>query len=247
MRIPLVVGNWKMYGTPALIERAVDAYGGSPRPGAAEIVICPPFVFLAELAARLSALGVKVGAQNLSEHDEGAYTGEVAGRMLSAVGCRYVLVGHSERRALMGETDRQVADKFAAAQRADLTPILCVGESHPERQAGATFAVIGRQLQAVMERVGAGGFADAAIAYEPVWAIGSGLAASPAQAQEVMRWIRARLGTHGAQTRILYGGSVKVANVGELLAQADIDGVLVGGASLDADEFAKIGKLADRT
>lgn len=247
MRIPLVVGNWKMHGTPALIERAVDAYGGSPRPGAAEIVICPPFVFLAELAARLSALGVKVGAQNLSEHDEGAYTGEVAGRMLSAVGCRYVLVGHSERRALMGETDRQVADKFAAAQRADLTPILCVGESHPERQAGATFAVIGRQLQAVVERVGVGAFADAAIAYEPVWAIGSGLAASPAQAQEVMQWIRARLGAHGAQTRILYGGSVKAANVGELLAQADIDGVLVGGASLDADEFAKIGKLADRT
>ncbi len=234
-----------MYGTPALVARAADACAGCPRPGTAEIAICPPFVFLAEMANRLSVHGIGVGAQNLSEHDEGAFTGEVAGPMLAAVGCRYVLVGHSERRALMGETDGQVAEKFAAAQRADLTPILCVGETLPERQAGATFAIIERQLQAVVERVGADGFANAAIAYEPVWAIGSGLAATPAQAQEVMRWIRAKLGPQGAHTRILYGGSVKAANVGELLAQVDVDGVLVGGASLDADEFAKICKLAD--
>ena len=244
MRQALVVGNWKMHGTrdsaSELISTIVSGIDGAT----AEAAICPPFPFLmlAQKAANGSALAL--GAQNLSEHATGAYTGEVAGPMLVEFGCKYVIVGHSERRALYGESDCVVARKFAAAQRAGLTPILCVGETLEEREAGTTEAVVERQVQAVLDVSGAGAFAHAVIAYEPVWAIGTGKTATPEQAQAVHAFIRARIAGQDAtiadQTRILYGGSVKAANAADLFVMPDIDGGLVGGASLDGDEFLSI-------
>ncbi len=183
---------------------------------------------------------MQLGAQNLSEYDQGAYTGEVAGDMLVDVGCQMVIVGHSERRALFGETDASVARKFVAAEGCGLTPILCVGETLEQREADVTLDVIERQLQAVIDLAGVDALASAVIAYEPVWAIGTGKTASPEQAQQVHTAIRNRLGDAGAETRILYGGSVKAANAAEIFAQHDIDGALVGGASLNAEEFLEI-------
>lgn len=246
MRKPLVVGNWKMHGRRVSVAAVVRAIIAGRRQDFTEVVVCPSAVFLADVGAQLALAGIGLGAQNLSEHDEGAYTGEVAGAMLKDMGCDYVIVGHSERRSLFGETDAQIAGKFAAAQRWGLVPILCVGETLVEREAGDTLEVIRRQLRAVADRVGNMALASAVIAYEPVWAIGSGRSATPAQAQDAHRAIRIALGDGGAATRILYGGSVKPMNAQQLLAQDDIDGALVGGASLNADEFIAICASADR-
>ena len=216
---------------------------------ACDVLVCAPFPYLGQVQSLLAGSKVAWGAQTLSEYAEGAYTGEVSAAMLGDFGCRYVLVGHSERRSLFGESDAAVAEKFAAAQAAAILPVLCLGETLAEREAGQTLAVVGRQLAAVVERVGIAAMRSALIAYEPVWAIGTGVTASPAQAQEVHAAIRARLAGLDASVadgmRILYGGSVKPASAGELFAQADIDGGLIGGAALVADDFLAICRAAE--
>ena len=208
--------------------------------------VFPPFVYLEAVGRQLTGTTMGWGAQNLSEHASGAYTGEVAGPMLKDFGCAYVIVGHSERRTLYGESDQVVARKYAAARKVGLKPILCVGETLEERDQGVTEAVVGRQLKAVLDLEGIASFADAVIAYEPVWAIGTGRTATPQQAQDVHAFIRAQLAALdpalASQVRILYGGSVKGSNAGELLAMPDIDGGLVGGASLDPKDFLAIAK-----
>ena len=248
-RGPLVAGNWKLHGSRAANARLLDAIlAGLGDLGGVECAVCVPFPYLGETAARLSGSMLALGAQNVSEFASGAYTGEVAAPMLAESGCRYVLVGHSERRALFGETEGQVAAKFAAARKAGLTPILCVGETLAERDAARTQEVVARQLDAVLEVAGAPAFAGAVVAYEPVWAIGTGRTASPGQAQEVHAFLRSRLATRdalvAAQLRILYGGSVKPANAAEIFAMEDVDGGLVGGASLVAEDFLEIGRAA---
>lgn len=243
-RRALVAGNWKMHGTRATAGTLADAVArGAAGLGDVEIAVCPPFILIPLVGERLTKAGSAVawGAQNLAVHESGAYTGEVAGGMLRDFGCRYVIVGHSERRALYEETDAVVAEKFAAAQAAGLTPILCLGETLAEREANRTEAVVERQLNAVLERSGVASLVQAAIAYEPVWAIGTGRTATPEQAQAVHRFVREKIGAGVADgVRILYGGSVKSANAGELFAQPDIDGGLIGGASLQAEEFLAI-------
>ena len=224
----------------SLVEAIVSSHGL----GAADCVVCPPFVYLADVARLLRDSTVALGAQNVCAEAQGAYTGEVSAAMLQDLGCTVVIVGHSERRALYGESDSLVARKFAAAQSRGLAPILCVGESLAEREAGQTTAVVARQLDAVLELVDAATLAGAVLAYEPVWAIGTGHNASPEQAQEVHAFIRGRIAARDAkiagQVRILYGGSVKAGNAAELFAQPDVDGGLIGGASLKADEFLAI-------
>ena len=242
---PLVAGNWKMHGSlQSVVElsRALRAGWSGELP--VEMAVCPPSVFIPTVSAELADSAVALGAQNVSEYQQGAYTGEVAGDMLKEFGCQYAIVGHSERRAVYGETDRQVADKFMAAQRTGLTPIICVGETLEQREAGITLDVIAEQLGAVIDVTGLENVVAAVIAYEPVWAIGTGVTATPEQAQEVHAAIRLQLSEAGAATRILYGGSVKAANAAEIFAQPDIDGALVGGASLVAEEFLEIGRLA---
>ena len=208
-----------------------------------EVVVCAPSVYLAALSAA-AAKGIDIGAQDVSERESGAFTGDVAATMLVDVGCHWVIVGHSERRQLHGEGDAVVAAKAEAALKAGLRPIVCVGETLAEREAGQTQAVVARQLDAVLDRVGATALARGALAYEPVWAIGTGRTAAPAQAQEVHSELRARVAARDSGTaaalRLLYGGSVKPANAAELFAQADIDGGLIGGASLVVDDFAAI-------
>jgi triosephosphate isomerase len=210
----------------------------------ADVVICPPFVYLTEVCKQLEGSAVALGAQNCSAEKNGAFTGEVAVEMLTDVGCRYVIVGHSERRALYGEDDIIVAKKFTAVRAAGLIPILCVGERLEEREVGITETVVARQLDVVMDREGVAALEDAIIAYEPVWAIGTGRTASPQQAQTVHAFIRARIATRNIQiaekVRILYGGSVKGSNANELFAMPDVDGGLIGGASLNAQEFLAI-------
>ncbi len=244
----LVAGNWKMNGTRAGARALVQEILQGLEETSAEVAVCPPFVFLADVERLVQGTAVALGAQNLSEHESGAHTGEVAGPMLRELGCAYVIVGHSERRTLYGETDEWVARKFAAARRAGLSPILCVGEQLEERERGITEEVVGRQLDAVIELEGIAALADAVIAYEPVWAIGTGKTATPEQAQEVHAFIREGLRGHDATVasniRILYGGSVKGENAGELFAQRDIDGGLIGGASLKSDEFLSIVRAA---
>jgi len=245
----LVAGNWKMNGSladnRALIEGILAGIGGAP---GVEFLVCPPAPYLDSVGAHLNGSGVALGAQDVSEHDSGAYTGETAADMLADVGCRYVIVGHSERRTLYGETDDRVAAKFAAAHRQGLVPILCIGETLDEREAGETEAVIRRQLLAVIDEVGIAAFADAVVAYEPVWAIGTGRTASPDQAAEVHTFIRGLVADRDGQVaeglRILYGGSVKGDNAPGLFARKDIDGGLIGGASLQAAEFLAIGRAA---
>ena len=243
-RTPLVAGNWKMNGRLALVDELASAL--AEYQGVAEVLVCPPFPYLA--AAR-AVMPVAVGAQTVSEHADGAFTGEVAAPMLAELGCEYVIVGHSERRALFAEGDQQVAAKFAAARAAGLTPILCVGESLEEREAGLTERVVGAQLDAVLDNVGMQAFAGAVVAYEPVWAIGTGKTATPEQAQAVHAFLRGQLANRDAQvaaaTRLLYGGSVKADNAALLFAQPDIDGGLIGGASLTADSFMAICQAAE--
>jgi triosephosphate isomerase len=251
MREILVAGNWKMNGSASASEELVDGIiAGVPAGDGFELLVCPPFPYLATVASRLAGSGVKLGAQNVSEHDAGAYTGEVAPSMLRDIGCRYVIVGHSERRAMYGESSAQVAAKFQAAQAAGLTPILCVGETLSERENGQTEAVVDEQLGAVVDAAGVAAFNAAVIAYEPVWAIGTGMTATPEQAQDVHRHIREQLAmqdkTVAASVQILYGGSMKGENAAGLLAMADIDGGLIGGASLKAADFLAIAAAAAR-
>ena len=243
MRRPFVAGNWKMHGSRAMANALVGRIAAAPS-ALAEIVVLPPFPYIDGLVAAFGGKGVAVGAQDLSVHKDGAYTGEVAAPMLKDVGCTHVLAGHSERRQYHGESDALVAAKFMAAQAAGLVPILCVGETLAEREAGATEAVVGRQLDAVLDAAGIGAFANAVVAYEPVWAIGTGRTASPQQAQEVHAFMRGKFRERDAtianSLRLLYGGSVKPANAAELFGQADVDGGLIGGASLVAADFLAI-------
>ena len=249
MRDFLIAGNWKMNGSTAFNGELVSGIvAGVPKADRVKLLVCPPFPYLAAVVAAAAESGVAVGAQNVSEHASGAFTGEVAPSMLSDVGCEYVIVGHSERRTLYGESSAQVAAKFKATLGACMTPILCVGETLEEREAGSTEAVVDEQLDAVFDLAGIAAFGSAVIAYEPVWAIGTGVTASPEQAQEVHRHIRARLAGHSAEiaesTQILYGGSMKGENAPGLLAKPDIDGGLIGGASLKADDFLAIANAA---
>jgi len=245
MRKLLVAGNWKMHGSQDMVRSLVEGIQAGLQEGvAAEVAVFPPFPYLPLVQSLAKASALAWGGQTLNPNPQGAFTGEVSATMLLDFGCRYVLVGHSERRSLFGESDEDVADRFEAAAQAGLEPVLCVGETFEERQAGVTEEVVGRQLRAVLERVGAAAFGRALVAYEPVWAIGTGLTASPEQAQAVHAFIRDTLtaldGTIGGQIRILYGGSVKASNAADLFAQDDIDGALVGGASLAAGEFLGI-------
>jgi len=246
----LIAGNWKMHGALAESRQLVDALRAGVTPGAkATMLLCPPFVYLPAVHGWLQGSPILLGAQDLADKPAtGAYTGEVSGQMLRDVGCGHVIVGHSERRALYGETDAIVATKFEAAQVAGLIPIVCVGETLEQREASQTRAVIERQVAAVVDSAGVQAFGKAVIAYEPVWAIGTGRTASPEQAQEVHAFIRgmisARDATIAAGLSILYGGSVKGANARSLFAMADIDGGLVGGASLVAAEFLEIFRAA---
>jgi triosephosphate isomerase len=245
MRQPLVAGNWKMHGSRAENASLVSGLLELLQPGKrAEILLCPPFPYLMETGRLLKDSGVALGAQSVCAEAQGAFTGEVSAAMLKDVGCRYVLVGHSERRQLFGESDALVARKFMAAQGQGLVPVLCVGETLEERESDQTTSVVTRQIEAVLAVAGVQSLARAVIAYEPIWAIGTGRTASPEQAQEVHAMIRSKVaerdGTIGGSVRILYGGSVKASNAQELFAMPDIDGGLVGGASLKADEFARI-------
>ena len=250
MRQPLVAGNWKMNGSLAGVAELLDGIkAGMGDVRTAEVAVCPPFVFIPEVAARLQGTGIAWGGQNLSTHASGAYTGEVAASMLTDFGCKYVIVGHSERRTLYGEDDAVVAEKFEVARKAGLVPIFCVGETLEEREANATEAVVARQLDAVLERFGAQVLGAGVIAYEPVWAIGTGRTATPEQAQDVHAFIRGRVAAKDAKVaagvRILYGGSMKPDNAAELMAKPDIDGGLIGGASLKASDFLAICRAAN--
>jgi len=245
MRRPMVAGNWKMHGSRAanqalLADLEINLRAEWP----IDIVVFPPYVYLSEAARLLEDGRIAVGAQDVCAESPGAFTGEVCAAMLKDVGCRYVIVGHSERRRLYHEDDAVVARKFAATLGAGLIPVLCVGETLEERDVHQTETVIARQLDAVISMHGIEGFARAILAYEPVWAIGTGRTASPEQAQAAHAFLRGRIRAQDARMadglRILYGGSVKAGNAAELFSMPDVDGGLVGGASLNADEFQKI-------
>ncbi|MBW8306579.1 MAG: triose-phosphate isomerase [Thiobacillus sp.] len=246
MRKKLVAGNWKMHGS--LAENAALLESLKPALAGIEAVVCVPFPYLAQVQSALAGSSIAWGAQNVSEQAKGAFTGEVSASMLLDFGCKYVIVGHSERRSLYGESDELVARKYMAAQAAGLTPILCVGESLEERESGITEAVVARQLDAVIKAAGVVSLGKAVVAYEPVWAIGTGKTASPEQAQAVHAFIRGKIGALDSSVAnklvIQYGGSVKAANAAELMVQPDIDGGLIGGASLVADEFVAICRAA---
>jgi triosephosphate isomerase (TIM) len=251
MRARLVAGNWKMHGSLRANAGLLDRLkAGLKKSENLEYTVCVPFPYLGQVSAVLSGSAIAWGAQDLSEHDSGAYTGEVSGAMLKEFGCRFVIVGHSERRTLYGEGDARVAAKFIAAQRSGLMPILCVGETLDQRERGETESVVKRQLDAVVGAAGAAALSNAVLAYEPVWAIGTGRNATPQQAQEVHALARARLAARdralAENLTILYGGSVKAANARELFAMPDIDGGLIGGASLVAEDFIAICAAARR-
>lgn len=239
----IVAGNWKMHGSISWIDAWVAQWRARVDTRA-QVAILPPAPFLAYVRKRLEGSGVWVGAQNVHVESQGPFTGEVSAEMVSDVGGGLALVGHSERRRLFGEDDAIVAAKFVAAQRAGLVPVLCVGETLEERRAGADVATVLRQVDAVLEVARVAAFANAVVAYEPVWAIGTGATATPADAQAMHAAIRRRIAARDAGVAaglaILYGGSIKAGNAEALFAQADVDGGLVGGASLDADEFASI-------
>ena len=244
MRRKLVAGNWKMHGSLAENEALLTGILAGMADVKAGVAVCVPFPYLAQAQAKLRGGDIAWGAQNMSEQAKGAFTGEVSASMLKDFGCAYVIVGHSERRAIYGESDAIVAAKFAAAQAAGLTPILCVGETLDEREAGVTEAVVARQMDAVIAKCGVASLAKSVIAYEPVWAIGTGKTATPEQAQAVHAFIRAKVRALDAGVAegliIQYGGSMKPGNAAELLSQPDIDGGLIGGASLNAEEFLAI-------
>ncbi len=242
MRKPLVAGNWKMHGNLAEARGLAEGVAAAAAGVSCEVVVCPPALHLPVVLAATSGSRVGVGAQDVSEEGPGACTGELSAEMLVDAGCGYVIIGHSERRARHGESNERVAAKCVRALELQLIPIVCVGETREEREAGQVESVVLGQLDAVLAANAS--FAPAVVAYEPVWAIGTGLTASPEQAQEVHAMLRARLASHSAalaaSTRLLYGGSVKDSNAAELFAMADIDGALVGGASLKAADFANI-------
>ena len=249
MRRPFVAGNWKMNGsgvrTRALIAGVCE---GMRELAEVDVGVCPPFVYVADAVAAIGDAPVRLGAQTCAGVEEGAFTGEVSARMLADVGCSFVLVGHSERRTLYGESDAEVARKAELALAAGLSPVICVGETLAEREARQTEATVGRQLDAVLERLDRDGLARIVIAYEPVWAIGTGRTATPEQANAVHAFLRGRVSAHdpnvGGALRILYGGSVKVENAARIFAEPDVDGGLIGGASLDAGQFIDICRAA---
>lgn len=244
MRQKLVAGNWKMHGNLASNAALLEAVKAGSGSAGGTVAVCVPYPYLAQAQQALSGSSLAWGAQDVSEHAQGAYTGEVSAPMLAEFGCRYVIVGHSERRSYYGDTDAVVAAKFEAAQKSGLVPILCVGETLDERERNVTAEVVLRQLDAVTARCGVTSLEQAVIAYEPVWAIGTGRTATPDQAQEVHALIRAYIAREDAAiaagVRILYGGSMKPANARELLSQPDIDGGLIGGAALVAADFLAI-------
>ena len=244
MRKILLAGNWKMHGSKAMVRDLLESLLAAPGGESPELAVFPPFPFLAQAQSLLDGSPIAWGAQNLNPVAQGAHTGEVSASMLLEFGCRYVLVGHSERRTLYGESDEDVAARFVAALEAGLEPILCVGETLQEREEDRTQAVVQRQLQAVLDRCGVAGFRQATVAYEPVWAIGTGRTATPDQAQAVHAFIRGKFASRddiiAGQLRILYGGSVNASNAADLFAREDIDGGLVGGASLKAEDFLAI-------
>ncbi len=250
MRKPFVAGNWKMHGSKASILSLVTGLNAkSDELGNVDVAVCPPAIYIDFTTRSLSGERIAVGAQNMAEEPiQGAFTGEISVEMLKDMGCDYVILGHSERRAIYGETNAQIAEKVKVALAAGVTPILCVGETLEERESGIMEDVIAGQLDAVLDAVGIAGFSKTVIAYEPVWAIGTGVTASPEQAQEVHAFIRGKLATLDAEIAdkviIQYGGSVKPNNAEELFGQPDIDGGLIGGASLDADDFIAICKAA---
>lgn len=248
----LVAANWKMHGQRLQNELLLQALtAGLSKINTSEIVICPPSVYLGQLQAELENTMLSLGAQNIFSEEKGAYTGEISASMLLDFGCRYVIVGHSERRCLFNEDDELIANKFIAAQRSGVIPILCVGESREQREAGVTDETVTNQVEKILNKVGVQAFGNAVVAYEPVWAIGTGITATPEEAQVVHELIRNNVGSHdtaiAAALRIIYGGSVNALNAGDLIAKPDIDGALVGGASLVADQFISICKSMSRS
>ena len=246
VRTPLIAGNWKMNGSTQRTQQLISSLcSGVADDDDRIMLLCPPYPYLHIAAEALKSKAIMLGAQNIAmEPDSGAYTGEVSGLMLKNFGCEYVIVGHSERRALYGETNEVVSNKFIIAQAQGLQPILCVGETLEERELGQTQAVVRRQIQKVIDSAGSAAFSSAVIAYEPVWAIGTGLTATPDQAQETHSFIRSLISEQDATiaslVQIIYGGSMKSENAKELLSMDDVDGGLVGGASLNAEEFLAI-------
>ena len=250
MRRPLVAGNWKMNGSRDQVSALlVGIKAGMGDVKVAEVAVCPPFLYIPQVQTLLQDSDIAWGAQDLSTEADGAFTGEISARMLLDFACNYVIVGHSERREYHAESDQLVARKYAAARAAGLKPILCVGETLDEREQGITEQVVARQLDAVIELEGAAALADGVVAYEPVWAIGTGKTATPEQAQDVHGFIRDRVASHDAPVaeglRILYGGSMKPGNAVELISKPDIDGGLIGGASLVAEDFLSICRAAN--
>lgn len=250
MRQPLIAGNWKMNGSRQDVVDLLDGLkAGAAEVVTAEIAVCPPSVFIPAAQASLAGSTIVWGGQDVSVQASGAYTGETAGSMLSDFGCKYVIIGHSERRTYHAESDALVAEKFEAARQAGLIPLFCIGETLEEREQGITEAVVARQVKAVTDRCGVSMLGEGVIAYEPVWAIGTGKTATPEQAQDVHAFIRSQVAELDAGVaegiQILYGGSMKPDNAAELLAKPDIDGGLIGGASLNAADFLAICKAAN--
>jgi len=246
MRKTLVAGNWKLNGSKESIKELLDGILAGMSEAKTDVAVCAPYIYIPLVQEILSDTEVAYGSESISEHDSGAYTGEISGPMLNDFACHYAIVGHSERRTVFAEQDADTANKFAAARKHGLKPILCVGELLEEREQGITEEVVARQLDAVIELEGVEALADGVIAYEPVWAIGTGMTASPQQAQDVHAFIRGKIAALNAdvaeKVQILYGGSVNGGNADELFAMADIDGGLIGGASLKAEDFLAICK-----
>lgn len=249
MRTPLVAGNWKMNGSQSMVaELCAGIVAGLGKLGSVDVAVCPPHILVATAVSSLNGSAVSVGGQDLDVNSGGAFTGQTSASMLNDAGCNCVIVGHSERRQFYGDTDELVAEKTAVALAAGLMPLICLGESLQERESGSTEEVLQCQLMAVIDKVGSNAIANSVIAYEPVWAIGTGVTASPEQAQQVHAFIRGLLANKDAvlaeQCRILYGGSMKPDNAAQLIANPDIDGGLIGGAALNANDFLGICKAA---
>jgi len=245
MRQVMVAGNWKMNGSSESVKELIAGIKqGMGSVENTEVVVCPPAVYIPRVSGAADGSAIKVGSQNICDEDKGAFTGEISGDMLKDIGCEYAIVGHSERRALYGETDELVAKRFAAARRNGIKPIFCIGETLEERESGITNDVCARQIDAVLDLEGVEALADCVIAYEPVWAIGTGKVATPEQAQEVHAYIRGKIAALNANVaeglQILYGGSMNPGNAKDLIGQPDIDGGLIGGASLKAEDFLVI-------
>ena len=250
MRRPFVAGNWKMNGSREHVKTFLSEVCAAARElPAVDVGVCPPFVYATDAAAVIGDAPVRLGGQDCARVEQGAFTGEVSANMLADVRCSFVLVGHSERRTLYGESDSEVASKAELGLAAGLAPVVCVGEALEEREAGRTESVVARQLDAVIDRLDRGALARMIVAYEPVWAIGTGRTATPGQANDVHAFLRERVAAHhrdvAAGLRILYGGSVKPENAAQILAEPDVDGGLIGGASLDAGQFIDICRAAE--